>query len=56
MLRDVGKMTDEQRDRAINFALDLIDLVENKQVVGDWECRICMGASNILLELVNEEK
>ena len=48
-------MTEEQKDRAISFALDLIDLVENEQVVGDWECHICMGASNILLELVKEE-
>jgi hypothetical protein len=47
-------MTNEQQERAISFALDLLDLVNNERVVGDWETFICKGASDILIELVKE--
>ena len=47
-------MTDEQQERAISFALDLLNLVNNELVVGHWETFICKGASDILIELVKE--
>ena len=47
-------MTKDQQERAISFALDLLDLVNNERVVGDWETFICKGASDILIELVKE--
>jgi len=47
-------MTDEQQEKAISFALDLLNLVNNEHVVGDWETFICKGASDILIELVKE--
>jgi len=47
-------MTEEQQEQAISFALDLLDLIKNEQVVGDWETFICKGASDILIELVNQ--
>jgi hypothetical protein len=47
-------MTDEQQERAISFALDLLDLIQNKEVVGEWETFICKGASDILIELVSQ--
>jgi len=47
-------MTEEQKERAISFALDLLDLIKNEQVVGDWESFICKGASDILIELVSQ--
>ncbi len=47
-------MTDEQQERAISFALGLLDLVNNELVVGHWETFICKGASDILIELVKE--
>ena len=47
-------MTEEQQERAISFALDLLDLVNNELVVGHWETFICKGASDILIELVKE--
>lgn len=47
-------MTDEQQERAISFALDLLNLVNNELVVGHWETLICKGASDILIELVKE--
>jgi len=47
-------MTEEQKERAISFALDLLDLIENEQVVGDWETFICKGESDILIELVSQ--
>ena len=47
-------MTNEQQERAISFALDLLNLIDNELVVGDWETFICKGASDILIELVNE--
>jgi len=47
-------MTEEQQEKAISFALDLLDLIKNEQVVGDWETFICKGASDILIELVNQ--
>jgi len=52
----VGKlgMTDEQQEKAISFALDLLNLIDNELVVGDWETFICKGASDILIELVKE--
>jgi hypothetical protein len=50
----VKKMTEEQQERAISFALDLLDLVNNERVVGHWETFICKGASDILIELVKE--
>ena len=47
-------MTNEQQERAISFALDLLNLIDNELVVGDWETFICKGASDILIELVKE--
>jgi hypothetical protein len=47
-------MTEEQQEKAISFALDLLDLIRNEQVVGDWETFICKGASDILIELVTQ--
>ena len=47
-------MTDEQQEKAISFALDLLNLIDNELVVGDWETFICKGASDILIELVKE--
>ena len=47
-------MTEEQKEKAISFALDLLDLVNNEQVVGDRETFICKGASDILIELVRD--
>jgi hypothetical protein len=49
-----ARMTEEQKERAISFALDLLDLIKNEQVVGDWESFICKGASDILIELVSQ--
>jgi hypothetical protein len=47
-------MTEEQQERATSFALDLLDLISNELVIGDWETFICKGASDILIELVSD--
>ena len=37
VIKRTTEMTDEQQERAISFALDLLNLVNNELVVGHWE-------------------